>query len=156
MSDCNFIDNLVENMASAGADAVGSKDTPTKHAHKRGDQVYVLNPKYKDGTRLRKSPRADSEYNGVWLPNDTFVTVEDCSADEEFYLVQKSDGDVGWIRARNISTHGPRKPGVTKNVLTNEMVTPDPEYVMGMKIYGCGIKEGKYFTILSQVPWIER
>lgn len=54
----------------------------------------------------------------------------------------------GWIRERNL-TNKPRKSGVTKGVPSNEIVTPDPEYCMGTKIYGVGIKQ-------DPIPGIEQ
>ena len=108
-----------------------------------GDQAYSLNPKYKDGTRLRSRASDDSTFNGVWVPNDIYLTVR--AVESDFVLVEKQDGDQGWIRTRNLKVAGEaRVPGVTKDVITNELVTPDPEYVKGIKIYGCGIKEGMY------------
>ena len=105
-----------------------------------GDKVYALNPKYRDGTRLRQGPSDAAAFNGKWVPNDTFLTV--LGIEGEYANVQKADQDSGWIRLRNIRPAADaRSPGVTKDVITNELVTPDPEYVKGMKIYGCGIKE---------------
>eukprot|EP00759_Apiculatamorpha_spiralis_P037322 PhF_6_TR37204/c0_g1_i1/m.54832/K00817/hisC; histidinol-phosphate aminotransferase len=103
-----------------------------------GTTAFALNPKYKDGTRLRATAEADSKFNGVWLPNDTPVTIVDTAPD--FVRVRKSDGDEGWIRVRNL-TQTKRSAGVTKGVIHSEIVTPDPEYVKGTKIYGVGIKE---------------
>jgi len=103
-----------------------------------GDSVYSLNPKYKDGTRLRSLPEDDPCFNGVWLPNDICVLIIDLQG--EYARVRKNDGDSGWIRLRNLSKSS-RVQGITKGVIANEIVTPDPEYVMGMKIYGVGIKE---------------
>ena len=115
---------------------------------KEGDLVYALNPKYKDGTRLRKGPDDNAGFNGVWVPNDTYLTV--LTVERDYVLVKKQDGDVGWVRSRNIKpATEARVPCVTKDVVTNELVTPDPEYVKGIKIYGCGIKEGKSFLFLS-------
>ena len=103
-----------------------------------GATIFALNPKYKDGTRLRSKARDDAEFNGVWLSNDAAVTVADLTPD--FVKVVKLDGDGGWIRRRNVTTVG-RTSGVTKGVASSEIVTPDPEYVKGTKIYGVGIKE---------------
>ncbi|KAL6073746.1 DUF5664 domain-containing protein [Balamuthia mandrillaris] len=109
------------------------KELPTA-----GEFLFALNPKYKDGTRLRKLPADNSPFNGVWLPNDTQVEV--LEGTPEFALVKKPDGQQGWIRLRNL-TRTRRVAGVTKDVVTTEMVTPDPEYVKGIKIYNLGIKE---------------
>jgi len=72
---------------------------------KIGDLVYSFNPRHKDGTRLRSTPTADGEDNGVWLPNDTACQVADITPD--FIKVQKPDGDCGWTRRKNISLTPP-------------------------------------------------
>jgi histidinol-phosphate aminotransferase len=100
--------------------------------------VWASNPKYKDGTRLRTEPSSTSAFNGVWVPNDSPLVVVERR--DDFVLVRKDDGDCGWIRARNLSSVE-RVAGVTKDVVSSEVVTPDPEYVRGMRIYGVGIKE---------------
>lgn len=107
-------------------------------------KVFALNLKYKDGTRLRSQPQDSAghsnpaEFNGVWLPNDQEVEI--LKLESGFALVRKKDGDSGWIRLKNL-TDKQRLPGVTKDVVSSELVTPDPEYVRGIKIYNCGIKE---------------
>jgi histidinol-phosphate aminotransferase len=128
----------------------------------RNQQVSALNHKYKDGTRLRASGDETAEFNGVWVPNDTVVTVVDLSDDRSFVLVRKSDDQEGWIRARNLSAEA-RQSGVTKGVVSSELVTPDPEYVKGIKIYNCGIKEdpnpgtkfGKGVQHLVSSQWVQ-
>ena len=43
------------------------------------EQVFCLNQKYKDGTRLRAEASVDNRnFNGVWAPNDSPVTVLSC------------------------------------------------------------------------------
>jgi len=124
-----------------------------------GETVFALNPKYKDGTRLRDIAKDDANFNGVWLPNDTAVNV--LEVHDDYVHVKKLDGDEGWIRRRNITTH-PRKTGVQKGVVNSEIVTPDPEYVKGTKIYGVGIKEdpipgqkfGKGIQHLTSTFWL--
>lgn len=134
-----------------------------------GDFVYALNPKYKDGTRLRSNPSSEggNNFNGVWVPNDSTIKIlkfAPALADQEaseFVYVQKQDGSEGWIRVRNLS-HTARVAGVTKGVLSNEVVTPDPEYVKGIKLYGVGIKEdpvagkkmGKGIQHLISTQWL--
>ncbi len=54
------------------------------------------------------------------MPNDTQLTV--LGEEGSFLLVQKPDGESGWIRSRNVAAEG-RVSGVT-----SEMVTPNPEY----------------------------
>lgn len=123
-----------------------------------GQKVFALNLKYRDGTRLRNGPSVQSGFNGVWLPNDVEVEIlllhsGTQSADENatttpssttdvgaFAQIRKKDGDSGWIRLINLAAK-PRTAGVTKDVVSSELVTPDPEYVRGIKIYNCGIKE---------------
>ncbi|KAH3767751.1 histidinol-phosphate transaminase [Pelomyxa schiedti] len=134
---------------------------PTEVAFRPGSKVFSLNPKYKDGTRLRVSPldQGDGNFNGVWLPNDVKVLV--LEVENDFVLIQKDSGEKGWIRSRNL-THTGRVSGVTKGVPTNEVVTPDPEYVKGVKLYNIGIKEdpvagqkmGKGVQHLISSQWI--
>jgi tRNA A-37 threonylcarbamoyl transferase component Bud32 len=76
-----------------------------------GEVVYALNPKYRDGTRLRAEPRPDADFNGVWVPNDSSVEVVQRA--EEWYEVKKPDGQKGWILARNL-TRAARVPGYYK------------------------------------------
>jgi hypothetical protein len=102
-----------------------------------GSVAWALNPKYKDGTRLRAAPAQDAAFSGVWLPNDCKVQVLEIKGG--FAHVRKPDGDVGWAKDRNLTTTE-RQPGVTKGVVSSELVTPDAEYVRGMKIWNCGIK----------------
>jgi hypothetical protein len=150
-------------------------------------KVFSLNLKYRDGTRLRNGPSAESGFNGVWLPNDVEVEILKLSPDKPhtastseesatnatstststspsvidhalFALVRKQDGDTGWIRQANLSLK-PRVAGVTKGVVSSELVTPDPEYVRGIKIYNCGIKEdvvagSKFGKGLQVICWI--
>src|SRR5262245_3030382 len=66
-----------------------------------GEAVFALNPKYSDGTRLRAEPRAEAEFNGVWVPNDSPLEV--IQRRDDFYEVRKPDGQKGWIRARNLA-----------------------------------------------------
>ncbi|MCA9676067.1 MAG: histidinol-phosphate aminotransferase family protein [Kofleriaceae bacterium] len=105
-----------------------------------GEVVYALNPRYKDGTRLRRGPAADAGFNGVWVPNDVRLEIHAVDAAAGFAEVAKPDGARGWIRTRNL-TRTARVAGVTRDVVTTEIVTPDPEYVRGIKIYNLGIKE---------------
>lgn len=86
-----------------------------------GEEVWALNLKYKDGTRLRGSPNDDSDFNGVWVGNDTTVRV--VRSENHYVLVQKSDDTNGWIRERNL-TREARKTGITKGVVSNQIVTP--------------------------------
>jgi hypothetical protein len=127
------------------------------------EECFALNPKYKDGTRLRVSAGSNSDFNGVWVPNDTALTVlswrhfdshgeevadrerarglAGSSGENDWALVCKQgSGEEGWIRGRNLtSVH--RASGVTRDVPHNSIVTPDPEYCKGMRIYGVGIKQ---------------
>ena len=124
-----------------------------------GDTVWALNPKYKDGTRLRARGVDDSEFNGNWLANDSPVEILEILPG--FVNVQKEDGTTGWIRERNLTTE-PRQSGVTKGVISNQIVTPDPEYCMGRRIYGVGIKQdpipgekmGKGIQHLTSAYWV--
>ncbi len=101
-----------------------------------GDVVYALNPKYSDGTRLRSGPSHDAAFNGVWVPNDMAVTVVEAPEDGSgFVLVRKSTLQTGWIQARNLSQLQ-RVPGARKDAPSLEVVTPDPEYVRGIRIFG--------------------
>ena len=103
-----------------------------------GSVAWALNPKYKDGTRLRGGPAQDAAFNSVWLPNDCKVRVVECNGG--FVYVEKPDGDRGWVKDQNLTTIE-RHSGVTKGVVSSELVTPDAEYVRGMKIWNCGIKQ---------------
>jgi hypothetical protein len=131
-----------------------------------GQKVFALNLKYRDGTRLRSGPSAQSGFNGVWLPNDVEVEIlkispahsnqqqssdnpstttsatssHSSTTEAPFALIRKKDGDSGWARQTNLSAKQ-RVAGVTKDVVSSELVTPDPEYVRGIKIYNCGILE---------------
>lgn len=106
-----------------------------------GEAVFALNPKYRDGTRLRRGPAGEAEFNGVWVPNDTPLEVLAVGA--EFAEVRKPDGQTGWIRTRNL-TRTERVAGIAKGVVSTEVVTPDPEYVRGIRIYNLGIKEDPF------------
>jgi hypothetical protein len=103
-----------------------------------GEKAFSLNPKYKDGTRLRALAAADSAFNGVWCPND--IQLQIVEVEGEFLRVQKPDGQSGWIRNRNL-TRSQRVAGVTKGwkilfffapflilfpsgIITTEIVTP--------------------------------
>lgn len=81
-------------------------------AYAAGEAVYALNPKYKDGTRLRAKAADGAPFNGVWVPNDSKLTVIDVAPG--FVLVRKGDGQQGWMRERNI-TRSARVAGVTKD-----------------------------------------
>lgn len=123
--------------------------------------VYAVNPKYRDGTRLRVAPDAQSAFNGVWVPNDSAVEISQLCG--SFARVRKvSDrSESGFIRVRNLSAQQ-RVPGVTRGIVSNEIVTPDPEYVRGMRIYGVGIlddpvsgsKFGKGLQHLTSSHWL--
>ncbi len=125
-----------------------------------GETVYALNPKYSDGTRLRAGPSADSGFPGVWLANDAAVTVLEVAPG--FVRVRKRDGGEGWIRERNL-TRVARVPGIARGMADVEMVTPDPEYVRGIKIFNMGIKEdpvpgqklGKGLQHLTSPRWLQ-
>jgi hypothetical protein len=136
------------------------------HNFEKGQIVFSLNLKYKDGTRLRTKPTEDKEgnFNGIWLPNDHPVRIIELfksSTNEEFANIKKEDGTGGWIRIRNL-TGVSRKPGITKGVISNEIITPDPEYIKGIRIYGVGIlqdpvpgqKMGKGLQHLISSQWL--
>lgn len=124
-----------------------------------GNSVWALNPKYKDGTRLRSAGNENAKFNGIWLPNDDEVKIKEIGSG--FLLVEKEDGTSGWIRERNLTKES-RKSGVTKGIISNEIVTPDPEYCMGQRIYGVGIKQdpfpgekrGKGIQHLTSAYWV--
>ena len=124
-----------------------------------GDVVCTLNLKYKDGTRLRETADDESKFNGVWVDNDVSVEVEDVRTG--FVLIKKQDGSSGWIRERNL-TKEQRKSGIVSGVISNQIVTPDPEYCMGKKLYGVGIKQdpipgekmGKGIQHLTSAIWV--
>jgi hypothetical protein len=73
----------------------------------------------------------------VWVPNDSKLVVQ--AVNGEFCLVEKENGESGYIRSRNLSLSG-RGLGIAKGVISDAIVSPDPEYVKGMKLYGVGIK----------------
>lgn len=114
------------------------REAVNEEAFEPGQRVFALNPKYKDGTRLRAAGSAEAAFNGVWLPNDSAVEVLELAPG--FARVRKDNEEEGWIRLRNLTRQG-RVPGVTRDIVTTEIVTPDPEYVRGIKIYNLGIKE---------------
>jgi hypothetical protein len=125
-----------------------------------GQIVYALNLKYKDGTRLRADATDNANFDGVWVPNDTQLEI--VALQDDFALVKKPDGQTGWIKLKNISPTN-RVPGVTRGIETTEMITPDPEYVRGIKIYNLGIKEdpvpgqkfGKGLQHLISSQWLD-
>lgn len=106
-----------------------------------GEAVYALNPKYCDGTRLRVEPKRDAEFNGVWVPNDTKVEIIGVNIGATFLNVRKENGQSGWIQARNISRFCRAVGAPHHSAVHIDVVTPDPEYVRGIKIYGVGIKQ---------------
>jgi len=104
---------------------------------KIGDTVYSLNLKYSDGTCLRYEPTDEKKFNECIVLNDTPVLIKDIQ--NGFALIEKSNGDSGWIRLRNL-TKNKRVTGFDKRVIKTEIVTPDKEYIRGIKLYGIGIK----------------
>ena len=75
---------------------------------KVGDCAFMLNPVFRDGTRLRAGPRVDDEFNGQFVLNDQQVkilAIEDglakiCSCGEG---VTNETRVEGWVRMRNLS-----------------------------------------------------
>ncbi len=82
------------------------------------DKVFALNPKYKDGSRLRAHATDASLFNGVWCPNDTPLQI--LEIDGDFCLVKKPDGQTGWIRNRNL-TKQQRVAGVVKGKISRQV-----------------------------------
>ena len=77
-----------------------------------GETLYALNPKYKDGTRLRAAAADQAPFNHVWVPNDSKLKVLEIAPG--YVHVQKTDGERGWMRERNV-TRTVRVAGVTKD-----------------------------------------
>jgi len=102
-----------------------------------GDTLYALNLKYSDGTRLRAQAVDDSKFLDIIVLNDSIVKIKDIKG--EFAMIAKQNGDFGWIRRKNLCRNK-RVPGLDKSLVKNEIVTPDAEYVRGIKLYGIGIK----------------
>ena len=93
--------------------------------------------KYSDGTRLRISPNDEKTFNDIVVLNDSVLKIKEIRG--EFLMVVKQNGDSGWIRKKNLTKHK-RTTGLDKSLVKSEIVTPDSEYVRGIKLYGIGIK----------------
>lgn len=114
---------------------------------KIGESFYTLNIKYNDGTLLRKNPTDDKIFNDVVVLNDVPVKILDVS--NNYALIEKPNGEKGWIRIRNL-TKIRREHGLDKHLVANEVVTPDKDYVRGMKLHGVGIKQDLCQTKLGK------
>lgn len=86
---------------------------------------------------MRLSPSTSSAFNEIIVLNDTPLKIDEIQG--EFALISKQNGDSGWIRLRNL-TKSKRIPGLDKSLIKTEVITPDSEYVRGIKLYGIGIK----------------
>ena len=82
-------------------------------------------------------PSEDSKFNDIVVLNDSTVKIKEIKGD--FILIVKQNGDSGWLRRRNL-THHKRVTGLDKSLVKTDIVTPDSEYVRGIKLYGIGIK----------------
>ena len=75
-----------------------------------GDRLYMLNPRFSDGTRLRTGPSPDASFSGDYLLNDAEVEVLEITPCG-FVRIRGRDSRnsvEGWVRASNLSTHNRR------------------------------------------------
>jgi hypothetical protein len=83
------------------------KDDEQQEAYKAGETAYAHNPHFKDGTRLRKGPERESEFNEHEVLNGSELVVVDVR--DGFAQVRMvaagADGVVmeGWMRQRNLA-----------------------------------------------------
>ena len=77
-----------------------------------GDMVFMLNPFFKDGTRLRTRPDRDAPFTDEHVLNDAQVEVLEKS-EADFVLIRCEEQDIveGWVRSRNL-THVARATGL--------------------------------------------
>ena len=79
-----------------------------------GEFVFMLNPYFKDGTRLRLRPERESPFRDEYILNDARVEILDLR--DAFALVCCEEGGIneGWCRKRNL-THVGRATGLAKS-----------------------------------------
>ena len=70
-----------------------------------GDRVYMLNPYFTDGTRLRVRPDQDADFNEHFILND--ASIEIVEIENGFARVRDLDHPdaEGWVRERNLARH---------------------------------------------------
>lgn len=76
------------------------------------------------------------------MPNDSAVTVQSIGPNGFVEVKKQVTGQTGWIQSRNLSKIA-RKPGAVAGLCPSiaDIVTPDPQYVRGVRLYGVGIKQ---------------
>ena len=69
-----------------------------------GDVVFMLNPYFRDGTRLRLGPTRDDPFSEQHILNDAEVEVLELSQENGFAKVGEVSGAMaeGWVRGRNL------------------------------------------------------
>jgi len=80
-----------------------------------GEHLFMLNPIYEDGTRLKSAPDKEAAFTSAFVLNDAEVEVLELGPDG-FVCVrnEEEDGIVeGWVRSRNL-THVARETGLKK------------------------------------------
>ena len=94
--------------AAPGADAAWTGEGDVLETEfLQGEYAYMLNPYFKDGTRLRISPDRESGFTDQYVLNDKevevlgtcdgFVNIRACDPDPNGLVPQ------GWVRARNLT-----------------------------------------------------
>ena len=94
---------------------------------KIGEIVFMRNPFFSDGTRLRLRPEDDVAFSGHIL-NDTMCEVLDI-ANGSYALVRSCDADApaeGWVRRRNLTRLERGQPKATKKALRQDDREPMP------------------------------
>ena len=103
--------------APAASDASVGADTAAKEAEsalQAGEVVFMLNPYFVDGTRLRREPKDDSEFNDQFVLNDEQVTILELSGNGFAKIQRAASADdrlrdaaaasvEGWVRTKNLT-----------------------------------------------------
>ena len=106
--------------SAQGADKAWTGEGETVEDFEPGDIAFMLNPYFKDGTRLRLRPEREAPFGDDHILNDAEVEVLDVH-ESGFILVRAEDNLVeGWVRGRNL-THKGRGKGLVKEARRNNM-----------------------------------